>query len=191
MRRAKIVCTIGPATQSEDRIADLVAAGMDVARLNLSHGAQAEHRAVCQLIRSVAERAGKPVGVLADLQGPKIRLGTFKDHQPVELAPGDSFTITTDDVEGTKQRASTTYQGLPGDARARDRILIDDGKVVLRVERVVGADVLTTVEVGGEISDHKGLNLPGVAVSVPALTAKDVADLRFALDLGVDIVALS
>jgi pyruvate kinase len=134
---------------------------------------------------------GASVGILADLQGPKIRLGAFKDHKPVELAAGDRFTITTDAVEGAKERASTTYQGLPGDARVRDRILIDDGKVVLRVDQVTATDVVTTVEVGGEISDHKGLNLPGVAVSVPALTSKDVADLRFALDLGVDIVALS
>ncbi|MDR2454026.1 MAG: pyruvate kinase [Bifidobacteriaceae bacterium] len=191
MRRAKIVCTIGPATESAERIAELIDAGMNVARLNLSHGAHAQHRAVYQAIRSVSERLGEPVGILADLQGPKIRLGRFKGGQPVELAAGDRFTITTDDVEGTSQRASTTYQGLPGDARPRDLILIDDGKVVVRIDQVTATDVVTTVEVGGEISDHKGLNLPGVAVSVPALTAKDVADLRFALDLGVDIVALS
>jgi pyruvate kinase len=162
-----------------------------VARLNLSHGTHADHRAVYQRVRTVAEKMGANVGILADLQGPKIRLGVFKDHKPVELAAGDKFTITTDAVEGTKRRASTTYKGLPGDARVRDRILIDDGKVVVRIDKVTGTDVVTTVEVGGEVSDHKGLNLPGVAVSVPALTEKDVADLRFALDLGVDIVALS
>ncbi|MDR2253543.1 MAG: pyruvate kinase [Bifidobacteriaceae bacterium] len=191
MRRAKIVCTIGPASESEERIAELIAAGMNVARLNLSHGDHADHSRVYATIRSVAKRMGCEVGVLADLQGPKIRLGTFEAHQAVELVAGETFTITTEDVQGTRRRASTTYQGLPGDARVRDRILIDDGKVVVRIDQVTDTDVVTTVEVGGEISDHKGLNLPGVAVSAPALTAKDVADLRFALDLGVDIVALS
>ncbi|MDR1443214.1 MAG: pyruvate kinase [Bifidobacteriaceae bacterium] len=191
MRRAKIVCTIGPATSSKDKIAELVAAGMDVARLNLSHGTHDDHRAVYQALREAAQEMDAAIGILADLQGPKIRLGAFRGHEPVELVPGDRFTITTESVEGTKERASTTYQGLPGDARAMDRILIDDGKVVLRVDEVTGTDVVTTVEVGGEVSDHKGLNLPGAAVSVPALTPKDVDDLRFALELGVDIVALS
>ncbi|MDR0594026.1 MAG: pyruvate kinase [Bifidobacteriaceae bacterium] len=191
MRRAKIVCTIGPATSSRERIAELIAAGMNVARLNLSHGTHDDHQAVYQAIRQAAAEAGAAVGILGDLQGPKIRLGAFAGHKPVELSPGDRFTITTEPVEGTRQRASTTYQGLPGDARVRDRILIDDGKVVVRVEQVTATDVVTTVEVGGEVSDHKGLNLPGVAVAVPALTSKDVADLRFLLDLGIDIVALS
>jgi pyruvate kinase len=159
--------------------------------LNLSHGGHDDHRAIYQTIRQVSDELGAAVGILGDLQGPKIRLGAFTGHQPVELAPGDRFTITTEPVEGTRKRASTTYQGLPGDARVRDRILIDDGKVVVRVDKVTTTDVVTTVEVGGEVSDHKGLNLPGVAVSVPALTDKDVADLRFLLDLGVDIVALS
>jgi pyruvate kinase len=172
-------------------VAELIAAGMDVARLNLSHGVQADHEAVYRTIRAVAERMGANVGILADLQGPKIRLGTFKDHKPVELTAGERFTITTEDVVGTKHRASTTYAGLPGDARVRDRILIDDGKVAVRIDRVTATDVVTTVEIGGEVSDHKGLNLPGVAVSVPALTDKDVADLRFVLELGVDLVALS
>ncbi|MDR2373377.1 MAG: pyruvate kinase [Bifidobacteriaceae bacterium] len=191
MRRAKIVCTIGPATSSKAEIAELIGAGMNVARLNLSHGTHQDHRAVYEAVRQASREAGAAVGVLADLQGPKIRLGTFAGHRPVELTPGDSFTITTDPVEGTAKRASTTYQGLPGDARVRDRILIDDGKVVVRVDQVTDTDVVTTVEVGGLVSDHKGLNLPGVAVSVPALTQKDVDDLRFVLDLGVDIVALS
>ncbi|MDR2378949.1 MAG: pyruvate kinase, partial [Bifidobacteriaceae bacterium] len=164
---------------------------MNVARLNLSHGAQRDHRAAYRAIRAAADQLGAGVGILADLQGPKIRLGTFAGHQPVELAPGDRFTITTDPVEGTKDRASTSYAGLPGDARVMDRILIDDGKVQVRVERVTATDVVTTVEVGGLVGDHKGLNLPGVAVSAPSLTAKDVADLRFALELGVDAVALS
>ncbi|MDR0625770.1 MAG: pyruvate kinase [Bifidobacteriaceae bacterium] len=191
MRRAKIVCTIGPATSSKARIAELIAAGMNVARLNLSHGTHDEHRAVYRSLREAAAELNAPIGILADLQGPKIRLGTFAGHEPVELVPGARFVITTDPVEGNAERASTTYVGLPGDARVGDLILIDDGKVVVRVNQVAGPDVITTVEVGGMVGDHKGLNLPGVAVSVPALTEKDVADLRFVLDLGVDIVALS
>ncbi|MDR2114542.1 MAG: pyruvate kinase [Bifidobacteriaceae bacterium] len=191
MRRAKIVCTMGPATSGRKQVKKLIQAGMNVARLNLSHGDHQEHREMYNTIREVAQELDAAVGILADLQGPKIRLGTFKDHQPVVLEEGQRFTITTDLVEGTKERASTTYAGLSGDARVRDLILIDDGKVAVRIDAVEGADVVTTVEVGGEISDHKGLNLPGVAVSVPALSPKDVADLRFVLELGVDIVALS
>ncbi|MDR1824250.1 MAG: pyruvate kinase [Bifidobacteriaceae bacterium] len=191
MRRAKIVCTMGPATSTREQLTDLIKAGMDVARLNMSHGTHKDHAAVYHLIREVAAELGANVGILADLQGPKIRLGTFKGHQPVVLETGARFTITTEHVVGTAQRASTTYAGLPGDARVYDRILIDDGKVVLQVQEVTATDVVTTVEVGGPVSDHKGINLPGVAVSVPALSEKDVADLRFALKLGVDIVALS
>jgi pyruvate kinase len=191
MRRAKIVCTIGPATSSKEKIAELIAAGMNVARLNLSHGTHDDHRAVYQLLRQAAAEMDAPIGILADLQGPKIRLGTFAGHEPVELIPGRQFTITTEPAEGNSERASTTYQGLPGDARVRDRILIDDGKVAVRVDKVTATEVITTVEVGGPVSDHKGLNLPGVAVSVPALTEKDIEDLRFVLDLGVDTVALS
>ncbi|MDR0365761.1 MAG: pyruvate kinase [Bifidobacteriaceae bacterium] len=191
MRRAKIVCTIGPATKSLERIAELIAAGMNVVRLNFSHGTHDDHRAVFEAVRSVSKELGVPVGVLADLQGPKIRLGTFKDHKPVQLEAGHQFTITTEPIVGTARRASTTFAGLVADARVGDNILIDDGKVVVRIDRVSGHDVDTTVLVGGEISDHKGLNLPGVAVSVPALTDKDIADLRFALGLGVDLVALS
>ncbi|MDR1394320.1 MAG: pyruvate kinase [Bifidobacteriaceae bacterium] len=191
MRRAKIVCTIGPASDSRERITELIEAGMNVARLNLSHGTHDQHRMTYQTIRQVSQATGQPVGVLADLQGPKIRLGTFAGHQPVELVAGERFIITTQDTVGTKERASTTYQGLPGDARVRDQILIDDGKVAVRIDQVTPTEVITTVEVGGEISDHKGLNLPGVAVSVPAMTPKDIADLSFMLELGVDIVALS
>ncbi|MDR1189161.1 MAG: pyruvate kinase, partial [Bifidobacteriaceae bacterium] len=191
MRRAKIVCTIGPATSSKDKITELIAAGMNVARLNLSHGTHDDHSAVYAALREASCELDVPVGILADLQGPKIRLGTFVGHAPVELVPGQRFTITTSPVEGTAACASTTYEGLPGDARVGDHILIDDGKVVVRVDAVTSTDVVTTVEVGGPVSDHKGLNLPGVAVSVPALTEKDVDDLRFVLGLGVDLVALS
>jgi pyruvate kinase len=188
MRRAKIVCTLGPAVAG--RMRELVAAGMDVARLNLSHGSHDEHRERYEEVRAAGDELGRAVGVLADLQGPKIRLGTFATG-PVQLAEGDPFTITVDDVQGDASIASTTYKGLPGDVREGHMILVDDGKVALRVTKVTGTEVVTRVEVGGEVSNHKGLNLPGVAVSVPAMSEKDEEDLRWALHIGVDMVALS
>jgi pyruvate kinase len=189
-RRAKIVSTIGPACSSPERINALVEAGIDVARLNMSHGTQEQHEEVYHLLREASRATGHGVGILADLQGPKIRLGRFADG-PVRLTLGDEFTVTTEDVPGDRSEVSTTYGGLPGDVGPGDTILIDDGRVVLNVTAVDGPRVRTRVLVGGMVSDHKGLNLPGVAVSVPALTEKDEADLRFALRLGVDLVALS
>ncbi len=189
-RRAKIVCTLGPATASPDRIGGLVAAGMDVARLNFSHGDRADHDQVYRSVRKAADEAGRAVGILADLQGPKIRLGRFAAG-PVEWHPGDAVRITVDDVPGTQQRVSTTYKGLVGDAKPGDPLLVDDGRVGLRVIDVEGSDVVCEVLVGGVVSDNKGLSLPGMDVSVPALSDKDVADLEFALGLGVDLVALS
>jgi pyruvate kinase len=174
-----------------ERIRDLIAAGMSVARLNLSHGDHSLHEEVYRRVRQAASEAGHPVAILADLQGPKIRLGRFVGGLPVSLTPGDTFTITTDDVEGTRERASTTYKGLPGDSRVGDRILIDDGKIALRITEVTETDVVTEVLIGGPVSNNKGINLPGVAVSVPALSEKDRADLRWALTLGVDLIALS
>jgi len=163
---------------------------MDVARINRSHGDQATHEIVYRNVRAAAQASGRAVAVLVDLQGPKIRLGTFVEGK-VELTEGDTFTITTDDVPGTKERASTTYKGLPGDAKVGDQILIDDGRVGVRIVAVEGNDVVTTVELAGPISNNKGLNLPGVAVSVPAMSSKDEEDLRWALRLGADIIALS
>ena len=189
-RRAKIVCTLGPATSSQERITGLIRAGLDVARLNLSHGTHEDHLAVYQRVRAGSAETGRAVGVLADMQGPKIRLGTFPGG-PVMLKAGEQFTITTEDVPGTEREGSTTYQGLPGDVRGGDRILIDDGNVQLDVLSVSGSRVLTRVAVGGKISNHKGINLPGVNVSAPALTAKDEIDLRWALELGVDMIAMS
>jgi len=189
-RRAKIVSTIGPACSSAEQIHALVEAGVDVARLNLSHGDHSVHEEVYHRVRAAATATGRGVGVLADLQGPKIRIGRFPDG-PVRLTLGDDFTITTEDVPGTRKEVSTTYKGLPGDVAPGDTVLIDDGRVALRVVEVDGPRVRTSVEVGGMISDSKGLNLPGVPVSVPALTEKDEADLRWALRLGVDMVALS
>ena len=191
MRKAKIVCTTGPATDTPEQIQALVDAGMDVARINRSHGAPEEHEAIIGHVRAAAKASGRAVAVLVDLQGPKIRLGRFKDDKKVELAEGDVFTITTDDVVGTKELASTTYKGLPGDARVGDRILIDDGRVAVRITAVEGSNVVTRVEVGGPVSNNKGLNLPGVAVSVPAMSEKDEEDLRWALRLNADFIALS
>lgn len=190
MRRGKIVCTLGPATSSPEQIAALVAAGMDVARLNLSHGDLATHQVVFDRVRAAASASGRGVAILADLQGPKIRLGTFAEGS-VLLSAGQEFTITTREVPGDAVIASTTYAGLAGDVSGGDAILIDDGRIALEVVSVNGADVLTTVVEGGRVSDHKGINLPGVPVSVPALTDKDVRDLAWALRAGVDLVALS
>jgi pyruvate kinase len=190
MRRAKIVCTLGPATSSLDAIRDLVAAGMDVARMNLSHGSYPDHEAVYQAVRQASDESGRGVGILVDLQGPKIRLGNFAGG-PVLLSAGAQFTITTEEVPGTVDLVSTTYAGLPGDVTVGDRILIDDGKVAVEVVAVDGPRVVTTVIEGGMVSDHKGINLPGVAVSVPAMSEKDIEDLRWALHLRADLIALS
>ncbi|MFI7100328.1 pyruvate kinase [Streptomyces sp. NPDC050161] len=191
MRRAKIVCTLGPATDSYEQIKALVDAGMDIARFNLSHGTYADHEARFDRVRTASEETHRSVGILADLQGPKIRLGRFREG-PVLLERGDEFTITVEpDVEGDRQLCGTTYQGLAADVTTGERILVDDGKVTLEVTGVDGPRVRTLVIEGGMVSDHKGLNLPGVAVSVPALSEKDQNDLRWALRTGADIIALS
>ena len=190
MRRAKIVATLGPATSSYDNIRAVIDAGVDVARMNLSHGSYDVHEGVYANVRKAAADAGKPVAVLVDLQGPKIRLGKF-EAGPYELAEGDIFKITTDDIIGTKEISSTTYKGLPGDVKTGDFLLIDDGKVRVRVLETDGTVVTTEVVVAGPVSNNKGINLPGVAVNVPALSEKDEADLRWGLGLGADIIALS
>ncbi|MGL4745056.1 MAG: pyruvate kinase [Dermatophilaceae bacterium] len=190
MRRAKIVCTLGPATSSAENIGELVRAGMDVARLNLSHGDHADHARVYADVRAASDAARRAVGILADLQGPKIRTGRFADG-PVELIPGATFTITTRAVSGNAIEVGTTYAGLPGDVTPGDRILIDDGKLALVATKVTETDVVCEVLDGGPLSNNKGINLPGVAVSVPALSEKDRDDLRWALRTRVDMIALS
>ncbi|GGP87168.1 pyruvate kinase [Streptomyces roseolilacinus] len=190
MRRSKIVCTLGPAVDSYEQLKALIEAGMNVARFNMSHGTHTEHEERYHRLRKAAEDTGHAVGVLADLQGPKIRLETFAEG-PVELVRGDEFTITTEDVPGDKSICGTTYKGLPGDVSKGDQILINDGNVELKVLEVDGSRVRSIVIEGGVISDHKGINLPGAAVNVPALSEKDVEDLRFALRMGCDMVALS
>lgn len=181
---------MGPAVDSAERVKELIDAGMNMARLNLSHGSYAEHKSRLDQVRAAAKSAGRPVAILVDLQGPKIRLARFKAG-PHELARGDIFTITTDDVEGTKERVGTTYKGLPGDCKAGDLILIDDGKVTVQVIEVKGNDVITKVIEPGSVSNNKGINLPGVAVSVPAMSEKDIEDLRWGLRAGADFIALS
>jgi len=190
MRRAKIVCTLGPATGTPDKVRDLVAAGMDVARMNFSHGSHADHKQVYDMVRAAADESGRAVGILADLQGPKIRLGRFAAG-PVDWNNGDIVRITVEDVEGTHDRVSTTYKELAKDAKVGDRLLVDDGKVGLVVVDVEGSDVVCEVTEGGPVSNNKGLSLPGMDVSVPALSEKDIEDLEFALSLGVDFIALS
>ncbi len=181
---------MGPAVESPEKVRELIAAGMNMARLNLSHGGYDEHQNRLDQVRAAAAEAGKPVAILVDLQGPKIRLARFKAG-PHDLARGDIFTITTDEIEGTKERVGTTYKGLPGDCKAGDRILIDDGKVTVEVIEVKGNDVVTKVIEPGAVSNNKGINLPGVAVSVPALSDKDMDDLRWGLRAGADFIALS
>jgi pyruvate kinase len=189
-RRAKIVCTLGPATHSYEAVRSLVHSGMDVARLNFSHGAYAQHAEAYRWVRQASDESGRGVGILIDLQGPKIRLGSFADG-PVVWATGETVTITSEPCPGDHDRVSTTYAGLAGDVSVGDPVLIDDGRVGLRVVAVEGHDVRLLVTEGGPVSNAKGLSLPGVAVSVPALSEKDELDLRFGLSLRADMVALS
>ncbi len=191
MRRTKIVCTIGPATQSEEQLERLMRAGMNVARLNFSHGTQQDHAMVIERLRAISARLGYPIAILQDLQGPKIRTGSLQGGQPVRLVDAALITITTRDVAGTADLISTTYQSLPQDVKAGDRILLDDGLMELRVLAANETDVQCQVVHGGILKEHKGINLPGVAVSAPALTEKDREDLRFGVMHGVDYVALS
>ena len=189
-RRAKIVCTLGPATSSLENITRLIECGMNVARMNFSHGNYADHAEVHGNVRTAAKNLGQTVGIMADLQGPKIRLGRFADG-PHVWKTGETVTITVDDIVGTADRVSTTYKGLAADARPGDRLLIDDGKVGLVVSSVEGSDVHCRVTEGGPVSNNKGISLPGMNVTVPAMSEKDIADLEFALSLGVDFIALS
>ncbi|OFT63505.1 MULTISPECIES: pyruvate kinase [Corynebacterium] len=189
-RRTKIVCTLGPAVASKEGILGLVNAGMNVARLNMSHGEHADHEANYRWVREATDESGKAVGVLADLQGPKIRLGRFINGEEM-WAEGETVRITVEDVEGTHDRVSTTYKNLAQDAKPGDRLLIDDGKVAVVCREVDGNDVVCEVTEGGPVSNNKGVSLPGMDISVPALSEKDIADLRFALNLGVDMIALS
>ncbi|MSZ46424.1 MAG: pyruvate kinase, partial [Actinobacteria bacterium] len=190
MRRAKIVATLGPATSSYESIRAIIEAGVDVARMNLSHGSYDVHEEIYRTVRKAAADVDKAVGIFVDLQGPKIRLARFADG-PHMLEKGDTFKITINDVEGTKEICGTTFKGLCGDVKVGDLLLIDDGKVTLKATEVTSDTVTTVVEVPGFVSNNKGINLPGVAVNVPALSEKDEDDLRWGIRLGVDMIALS
>jgi pyruvate kinase len=188
--RARILATIGPASNSREILSQLLQAGLDVARLNLSHGSHDDHRKTIGNVRTAAGQTGKPLAILLDLQGPKIRIGTFMTPS-VELIAGRTFTVTTSDTKGTAERVSTSYRGFPGDVKPGDPVLLDDGRIRLEVRRVTGTDVECSVVVGGTLSARKGINLPGSAVNLPSLTEKDMADLAFGIREGVDALALS
>ena len=191
MRRTKIVATLGPATGTPERIAQLVAAGLDVARLNFSHGNHDTHAQNVRLVREAAKQAGRPVAIMLDLQGPKIRTGKLENGGPVLLEDGNEFAITTRELVGNAQLVSTTYQELPLDVRPGDRILLSDGLLELRATKVEGDTIHTLVVSGGSLRQNQGINLPGVNVSTPAVTPKDEEDLRFGLEQGVDYIAMS
>ena len=190
MRHAKIVCTLGPSSNSPEVIEEMIEAGMNVARLNFSHGTHEDHREIYNMVRDTAQKMGRPVAILQDLQGPKIRVGTFEEGS-VQLHRGDAFTITSRDITGTRECVSTTYKNLQDDVTAGDILLLDDGLLRLKVTDVDGRDVECTVEVGGILKNNKGINLPTAAVSAPSMTDKDKRDLEFGMELGVDYVALS
>ena len=190
-RRAKIICTIGPACNTEAVMRDLLRLGMDIARLNFSHGTHEDHAHNILRLRRAAEREGRTVCILQDLQGPKIRTGPLERHDPVLLKTGSVVTITPQDIPGTATRISTTFPDLARELTAGARILLSDGLIELRVRGARGKDVLCDVINGGMLGEHKGINLPGIALTIPALTEKDRKDLEFGLNHGVDAVALS
>jgi pyruvate kinase len=191
LRRAKIVATLGPASSTEGTFRELVRAGLDVARLNFSHGSHQQKSELIAMVRKVAKEEGKPICILADLQGPKIRTGTLVDHKPVLLTAGKPLTITPEQIEGTVERVSTVFTTLAENLKPGDQILLSDGLIELRVVEIVGADVVTEIINGGMLGEKKGINLPGVAIKVPSLTEKDEIDLEFCLKAGADTVAVS
>ena len=189
-RATKIVATIGPASRNVETLGRMMDAGLNLVRMNFSHGSKEDHRETYDMVRNLARAKGITVGILQDLQGPKIRVGTFKDG-PVMLVKGEEFILTSEVVDGTVRRATTQYAGLVQDVRPGMKLLLDDGNLELEVVKVEGQDILTTVVIGGKLSDKKGINVPEAALSVPALAAKDREDLAFGAELGVDWVALS
>ena len=191
LRRAKIICTIGPSSSSEPALRSLLEVGMDIARLNFSHGSHQEHASAIRNLRRVADAAGRTVCILQDLQGPKIRTGALAGHQPVTLEAGATISITTRDLEGTSDLIATTFQDLPREVRPGSPILLSDGRIELEVDEVRGDEVKCRVVNGGRLREHQGINLPGAALAIPALTEKDRGDLEFGLEHGIDVVALS
>ncbi len=191
MRRTKILATLGPASSSPEKVEALIRAGVNGFRLNFSHGTHDTHAAVYRVVREASARVGVPVAILQDLQGPKIRTGNLVDGKPVTLVAGQRLTITSQECLGTARRVSTTYQALPGDVKVGDTVLLEDGLFVLKVLGKSATEVETEIVVGGVLGEHKGINLPGVALSTPSLTEKDREDAAFGLTLGVDYIALS
>lgn len=191
IRRTKIVATVGPSSSSAAAIRDLVAAGVDVFRLNFSHGTHQGHGEVIARVRAAADEAGRPIAILQDLSGPKIRTGLLKDHQPLTLETGASLVIATGDFEGAPGRISTSYAELPRRVRAGDTLLLDDGRLQLRVESTAPDEIRTRVVDGGLLGERKGINAPGVALPASGLTTKDREDLVFGVASGVDFVAMS
>ena len=191
MRKTKIICTVGPATDKPGVLESMMRAGMNVARFNFSHGDYAVHQRRFEQLVELREKAGLPVASMLDTRGPEIRLGTFRDHKPVEIHTGEEYTLTTRDVECDEKIASVTFKGLPGDVRVGTRILINDGLVSMVVKKVTETDVICDVIDGGMLSDHKGVNVPGVELSMPYLSETDMNDLEFGAKLGFDFIAAS
>lgn len=191
MRHTKIVATLGPASNTPEQIENLIRAGVNVVRLNFSHGTHEEHARLITLVRDIAKTQNRAVGILMDLQGPKMRTGALADGEPIQLDAGQKLTITTNDVVGNAERISTTYELLPADVHVNSKILLSDGLIELCVLKTTGTDVLCEVIHGGTLREHQGINLPGTAVSAPAVTKKDVDDLHFGLEQGIDFVAIS
>ncbi|MGM0471221.1 MAG: pyruvate kinase [Bacillota bacterium] len=191
MRRTKIVCTIGPASDDSEILSSLIDSGMDVARMNFSHGNHEEHQERINQVRDLAAQKGRPVAILLDTKGPEIRTGRLKDNQPVELEKGQEFVITTEDIMGDSNRVSISYQDLPSDVEPGGKLLIDDGLIELEINEVTKQEVSCIVINGGELGAHKGVNLPGVAVNLPAITEKDIADIKFGIEEDVDFIAAS
>src|SRR5690242_4963437 len=188
--KTKIVATIGPASDSPEMLNRLIRAGVDVARINFSHGDLAQHRQVISCVRSAARAVGRKVAIMADLAGPKMRLGQIVP-EPVYLGTGNSFVLTSDEIIGNSQRASVSFRGLPHAVNRGDRLYLNDGLVQLCVEGILNNDVLCNVAVGGELRSHKGLNLPGIDTGISAFTEQDRACLQFALEHNVDAVSQS
>lgn len=191
MRKTKIVCTVGPATDNDDILREMMLSGMNVARFNFSHGDYAVHEKRYNQLCRIRDELKLPIAALLDTKGPEIRLGKFADSTPVTLNDGDSFVLTTEDRICDKEIACISFKGLPGDVRKGTVILINDGAVELRVESVKGGEIYTTVVHGGEISDNKGINVPGVELSMPYLSERDMNDLEFGAKIGFDFIAAS
>ncbi|AVX30288.1 pyruvate kinase [Carboxydocella thermautotrophica] len=189
MRRTKIICTIGPASEQVETLVQLIEAGMNVARLNFSHGTHEEHGRRVEAIRQASAKANRPVAILLDTKGPEIRLGVLKEK--ITVNPGDKLILTAEEMEGEGNRIPVTYKGLPEDVREGTSILIDDGLIGLKVERIEGTEIHCVVENGGEISSRKGVNVPGAVINLPALTEKDIADIEFGIKMGMDFIAAS